>query len=108
MTTLRTFQNEIDDIHNREISKQRAQASTLHDKGTQKALKGKAKEDPAPKLAQTTYQRAADPDPPNLQEIEDRILVRHELPHRIASWPSDRLDTDMHIDLITLAKFGRL
>ncbi|KAF8906537.1 GTP-binding protein 1 [Gymnopilus junonius] len=75
MTTLRNFQSEIHDIHNREISKQRAQASPFHDKSAQKALKGKAKEEPPPTFAQTARQSPADPDSQNLQEIEVRILT---------------------------------
>lgn len=42
MTTLRSFQNEIDEIHNREVSKQRAQ--TLLDK-VNMPTKGKVKEE---------------------------------------------------------------
>lgn len=82
MTTLHTFQTEIDDIHHREMSKQRAQV--LIDK-EQKPFKGKLKEE-EPKVAKgkakddvelasaTSIQR-------NIglgrsQEVEERILVR--------------------------------
>jgi hypothetical protein len=42
MTTLRSFQNEIEEIHNREVSKQRAQAVLEKE---HKSAKGKVKEE---------------------------------------------------------------
>ena len=44
MTTLRSFQNEIDEIHHREVIKQRAFASTTADNKESKSMKGKAKD----------------------------------------------------------------
>ncbi|KAF4620322.1 hypothetical protein D9613_000686 [Agrocybe pediades] len=76
MTTLRTFQNEIEDIHMREISKQRAQA--LADKENLKLsnLKGKGKEDgPAVSPTQSKMHELNLPnEQANFQEMEDRIL----------------------------------
>ena len=75
MTTLRTFQNEIEDIHNREISKQRALALADKEK-EQKNSKGKAKEEAnhtaGPALTNGT--KAA-----GFQEMEERILVRQHV-----------------------------
>lgn len=77
MTTLRTFQNEIEDIHHREISKQRAQA--LADKESQKHTnaKGKGKDDPI--ISSSTHNKLPGLEPTgqaNFQEVVDRILVR--------------------------------
>lgn len=77
MTTLRTFQNEIEDIHHREIIKQRAQALMDKEKDS-KHLKGKAKEeqtvvaDKTQNLDDGTGSAGA-----NLQDLEERILVRY-------------------------------
>lgn len=74
--TLRSFQNEIDEIHTREVARQRATGAATVDKDKENKMpKGKAKEEsistpkpdaPAAEEAQT-----------NMQEVEDRILVRH-------------------------------
>lgn len=77
MTTLRTFQNEIEDIHNRELSRQRAQALADMEK-EQKTSKGKAKVEamasPAPTGANGT-------EAGGFQEMEESILVcRRKLP----------------------------
>ncbi|TFK44701.1 P-loop containing nucleoside triphosphate hydrolase protein [Crucibulum laeve] len=75
MTSLRTFQNEIDEIHNREQAKQRAQA--LLDKEREKEnkhphpLKGKTKEDASADPSTTLN---ANGGRASMQEIEDRIL----------------------------------
>ncbi|PPQ67322.1 hypothetical protein CVT25_005906 [Psilocybe cyanescens] len=75
MTTLRTFQNEIEDIHHREIIKQRAQALMDKEKDS-KHLKGKAKEeqtvvaDKTQNLDDGTGSAGA-----NLQDLEERILT---------------------------------
>jgi hypothetical protein len=71
MTTLRTFQNEIEDIHNREISRQRAQADMEKE---QKTSKGKAKVEAnttaSPVLTGTKGTEAA-----RFQGMEELILV---------------------------------
>ncbi|KAF8973275.1 GTP-binding protein 1 [Flammula alnicola] len=72
MTTLRTFQSEIEDIHNREISKQRAQV-LLDKEKEQKYMKGKAKEDPAPTSPLQKHGNANGPG--RTEEAEDRILT---------------------------------
>jgi len=88
MTTLRTFQTEIHEIHNREVSKQRAQLNTDKEKETRKhtGLKGKAKET----LAASGVQAQTESDGCQtesgsgglqLQEIEEKILVRRD--HRL-------------------------
>ena len=92
MTTLRTFQNEIEDIHNREISKQRALALADKEK-EQKNPKGKAKEEAnhtsGPSLTGTNVNKAA-----GFQEMEERILVRQHvmLRQRHCSYSSYNLD----------------
>lgn len=70
MTTLRSFQNEIDEIHNREVMKQRTQA--LLDKEKDKSTKGKTKEESSDALGLKTSFDVSDL---NLQEVEGRILV---------------------------------
>lgn len=77
MTTLRTFQNEIEDIHNRELSKQRAQALADMEKG-QKTSKGKAKvEANAP--ASSALTGANGTEVGGFQEMEELILVCRKL-----------------------------
>lgn len=76
MTTLRTFQNEIEDIHHREISRQRALALMDKEKET-KHSKGKAKEDQSTVSDKTENLDGAETSGANLQELEERILVRH-------------------------------
>ena len=83
MTTLRTFQNEMHEIHNREVSKQRAQLNL--DKETPSPRKhtnskGKGKEDlTAPDVqAQAASGSESDCQGLQLQEIEDQILVRRD------------------------------
>lgn len=80
MTTLRTFQNEIDEIHTRELSKQRAQALLDKEKDTKHQAKGKGREriDESAKV----YKGRGEIDEPakvssfeGMQEIEERILV---------------------------------
>ncbi len=66
MTTLRSFQHEIDEIHSREIAKQRG----LHDKENKpaaSATKGKVKDEETG----TTGSEHAE-----LQEVEEGIIVR--------------------------------
>ncbi|KAJ2916809.1 hypothetical protein MD484_g3627, partial [Candolleomyces efflorescens] len=63
MTTLRSFQNEIEEIHNREVSRQRALGATVVEKDKEKenkALKGKAKEDSTTPLAKQDTPDIAD------------------------------------------------
>lgn len=72
MTTLRTFQNEIEDIHHREISKQRAQALQEKEKEQQKHSKGKAKEKDDVPATPAQNDIAAG----RSEEVEERILVR--------------------------------
>ena len=69
MATLRSFQNEIDEIHNREASKQRVQA--LLEKGN-KPTKGKVKEEgtSASDLVDTNNPERRGP-----QDLEEGILV---------------------------------
>lgn len=82
MTTLRTFQNEIHEIQNREVFKQRAQLNFDRDrdkdnlKETRKHTnsKGKGKEDVV--QAQTESGREFGHKGLQLQEIEEQILVR--------------------------------
>lgn len=92
MTTLRTFQNEIHEIHNREVSKQRAQINLNvdKDKETRKHTnsKGKVKGDlVASDVQAQTETSGCDAESGReglqLQEIEERILVRRD--HRL--WP---------------------
>jgi hypothetical protein len=81
MTTLRTFQNEIHEIHNREISKQRAQLSFDKEKEKEETRKhtnsrGKAKEDLTASDVQAQTGSGGDRKGLQLQEIEEQILVR--------------------------------
>ncbi|KAH9485398.1 GTP-binding protein 1 [Psilocybe cubensis] len=73
MTTLRTFQNEIEDIHHREISKQRAQALMNKEKETKQ--KGKGKEDQDAVSVEAENLHGAETAGANLQELEERILT---------------------------------
>ena len=83
MTTLRTFQNEIEDIHNREISKQRALALADKEK-EQKSSKGRIKEEvnhtAGPALTGANRAEAA-----GLQEMEERMLVRRHVVFRLGT-----------------------
>lgn len=80
MTTLKTFQTEIDEIHNREVAKQRAKATIFPEKEakdqrtTSATAKGKAKDD-APTLAPTKPIESATVIQASSREFEDRILV---------------------------------
>jgi hypothetical protein len=84
MTTLRTFQNEIHEIHNREVLKQRTQFNPDKekdkDKDTRKHTnsKGKAKEDLATSDVQAQSESGAESGCKGfqLQESEEQILVR--------------------------------
>jgi hypothetical protein len=68
MTSLRTFQNEIDEIHTRETTKQRAQAA---------AEKEKENKDPHSKGKEVKGESQNDDDAQRgLTEIEDEIQVR--------------------------------
>jgi outer membrane protein OmpA-like peptidoglycan-associated protein len=79
MTTLRTFQNEIEDIHNRELSRQRAQALADMEK-EQKTSKGKAKVE-ANTMASPAPTGANGTEAGGFQEMEELILVgRRKLP----------------------------
>lgn len=67
MTSLRTFQNEIDSIQNREVAKQRAHQTTNMSVDKKPHMdKGKAKEEDQPK---------ADSSRTEMAEIEERFLV---------------------------------
>ncbi|KAJ7703190.1 GTP-binding protein 1 [Mycena rosella] len=94
MTTLRTFQNEIDE-HSREIAKQRAiQAVAEKEKENKKppASKGKAKEDGPESAAPDSSTTAAD-----LLEIEEKFLAA-----LLSKTPADHdLARDMIAALIT-------
>ncbi|KAJ3517199.1 hypothetical protein NLJ89_g646 [Agrocybe chaxingu] len=72
MATLRTFQSEIEEIHHREVVKQRVQA--LVDKEKEKS-KGKVKED-STLASPTEFKKGTttSPDGPALQEVEEQIL----------------------------------
>ncbi|KAF9474221.1 GTP-binding protein 1 [Pholiota conissans] len=75
MTTLRNFQNEIEDIHNREMSKQRAQA-LLDKEKEQRSAKGKAKEDNSPVDTNSLSSgNARQIGPGRSEEVEERILT---------------------------------
>lgn len=73
MTTLRSFQTEIDEIHNREVSKQRALGTTILEKEN-KAMKGKAKEDPATPSAKQEPPDNVESDTRSMDE-DEQILV---------------------------------
>jgi hypothetical protein len=70
MTALRSFQNEIDEIHTREVLKQRTQALLDKEKDG-KPAKGKTKEE-VPDASDSTFHVS---EHLNLQEVEERILV---------------------------------
>ena len=89
MTTLRTFQNEMHEIHNREVSKQRAQLNLDKEKDNLKETpsprkhtisKGKVKEDmTAPDVqVQAASGGESGRQGLQLQEIEEQILVRRD------------------------------
>jgi hypothetical protein len=76
--TLRSFQNEIDEIHTREVARQRATGAATVDKDKENKMpKGKAKDEsiPAPKPGA----QVAEEEQTNMQEVEDRILVCNTL-----------------------------
>ena len=77
MATLRSFQNEIEEIHTRELSKQRAHGSVEKEKEN-KHPKGKAKDEEAPVAAVQPV-----PTGSALLEIEDHILVSCAHRHRL-------------------------
>jgi len=77
MTTLRIFQNEIEDIHNRELSKRRAQSLTDVEK-EQKPSKGKAKMEPYITASSLTGENGTDA--VGFQEMEELISVCRKLP----------------------------
>lgn len=90
MTTLRTFQNEMHEIHNREVSKQRAQLNLDKEKDKETPRKhtnskGKVKEDLTvpDALAQAASGGESGRQVLQLQEIEEQILVRRDL----CLWP---------------------
>lgn len=71
MTTLRTFQTEIEEIHHRELTKQRAQVMATEEKENKNPQpKGKAKIDPDEDDMNT---RAG------MVEAEEKILVSQSL-----------------------------
>jgi hypothetical protein len=87
MTTLRTFQNEMHEIHNREVSKQRAQLNLDKEKDKETPSprkhtnsKGKVKEDlTAPDVqAEAASGGESGRQGLQLQEIEEQILVRRD------------------------------
>ncbi|EKM80959.1 hypothetical protein AGABI1DRAFT_71614 [Agaricus bisporus var. burnettii JB137-S8] len=103
MTTLRTFQTEIDEIHNREVAKQRTLASTIpekegHDRRNASAAKGKARNDitsPSSAVSQST--RSGNAAPVSLIELEDRITN-----YVLMSSPADHaMGRDMIAELLT-------
>lgn len=72
MTSLRNFQSTIEEIHNRELAKQKAQAATVSDRDKdlkKKPEKSKASEN-LHKRASASHIRALD-----LHETEEKILV---------------------------------
>lgn len=70
MTSLRNFQNEIDEIHTREIAKQRAQTITEREKENKNPHpKGKAKEDGAESAKRENNGRVG------VTEVEEEIQV---------------------------------
>lgn len=87
MTTLRSFQNEIEEIHNREVTRQRqiTTATTISEKekdnkeNAAKVMKGKAKENADTPAAKEEPRR--DPEGEarvgsTVDEDDDEILVR--------------------------------
>lgn len=81
MTTLRTFQNEIDEIHTRELSKQRAQTLIDKEKDSKHQAKGKGRER-ADESAKVSKERGEVDESAKvsrfegMQEIEERILTQ--------------------------------
>ncbi|KAF9531630.1 GTP-binding protein 1 [Crepidotus variabilis] len=71
MTTLRSFQNEIDEIHNREVTKQRAHGLVEKEKEN-KPSKGKTKEGPS---ETSEVQDGAGSERLDLEDLGDRILT---------------------------------
>ncbi|KAF9038291.1 P-loop containing nucleoside triphosphate hydrolase protein [Hymenopellis radicata] len=76
MTSLRTFQHEIDDIHNRELNKQRLQgaATMVKEKTTKEVQKGKGKgkaEPVAPSVVEEEPFGNVD-----LAEVEEKIITQ--------------------------------
>lgn len=72
MTSLRTFQTEIDEIHIRETTKQRAQAAAEKEKEKENKNphpKGKAREDESDVSKRTSVSRA------EMLEVEEQIQV---------------------------------
>ncbi|KAF6761285.1 GTP-binding protein 1 [Ephemerocybe angulata] len=77
MTTLRSFQNEIDEIHNRELSKQRTAGATILEKDKDKenkGLKGKSKEDTDTPLAKEDQPDNSERNVGTMDENDDQIL----------------------------------
>ncbi|KAH6913816.1 GTP-binding protein 1 [Coprinopsis sp. MPI-PUGE-AT-0042] len=71
--TLRSFQNEIDEIHTREVARQRATGAAAVDKDKENKMpKGKAKDESIP--ASKPDAPVAEEEQTNMQEVEDRIL----------------------------------
>ena len=94
MTTLRTFQNEIHEIQNREVSKQRAQLNLDKEKDKETPSprkhtisKGKVKEDlTAPDVqAQAASGGESGHQCFQFQDIDEQILVRHD--YCLWTWP---------------------
>ncbi|KAF9452399.1 P-loop containing nucleoside triphosphate hydrolase protein [Macrolepiota fuliginosa MF-IS2] len=105
MTTLRTFQNEIDEIHDREVAKQRGRAIASPEKeeanreqrpNTMVTAKGKVKEDNS-NTAATKLTDSAAVIRASLSELEDRIL-NHVLSRNSSEYATAR---DMIAELLT-------
>ncbi|KAF9049742.1 GTP-binding protein 1 [Panaeolus papilionaceus] len=75
MATLQSFQSEIEDIHNREVAKQRASNHTSSAPMPEKDLKGKAKASVTPS-AQTLPDHKEVNNAEPQQEVEDSILAQ--------------------------------
>lgn len=77
MTSLRTFQTEIEDIHHRELLKQRVQVTVTEKDKENKNLqsKGKSRGDPPDADGDAVIARAG------MAEVEEKILVFHWLQH---------------------------
>jgi hypothetical protein len=110
MTTLRTFQNEMHEIHNREVSKQRAQLNL--DKEKEKEIpnprkhtnsKGKIKEEltASDVQAQAASGGESDHQGLQLQEIEEQIFVRRDN----CLWPSLQLSSILDITVFQRSQF---
>jgi hypothetical protein len=74
-TTLRNFQNEIDEIHSREITKQRASATTAAEKEAKKTTKPKDAKDMKEKPAVEEMEEA-----PRIDDASGELQVLY-LPH---------------------------